>query len=155
MPPAQIIRDLNEEEQHFFQFWREELTSLVPEDHRDIVETTDGKIALIQGVLDSGDATMERPELLQALGMLFGDALAAELGLEWAVVDGEFGTMPVVTRPGTRFWIGAFHAIEKRVAAEEAPIAVATLFYAFCQTAHEALKPKKTLWGRLFGPKTI
>lgn len=75
MPLMQSTRDLNEEEQHFFQFWREELISLIPEDQRDLVETIDGKIALIQGVLDSGDATMERPELLQALGVLFGDAL--------------------------------------------------------------------------------
>lgn len=155
MPLMQSTRDLNEEEQHFFQFWREELISLIPEDQRDVAKTIDGKIALIQGVLDSGNATMERPELLQALGVLFGDALATELGLKWVVVDGEFGSMPVVTRPGTMFWLGAFHAIEKRVAAEETPIEVAALFYAFCQTAHDALKPKRTLWSRLFGPKTI
>jgi hypothetical protein len=108
-------------------------------------------LALIQGALDSGQITADNHQELQGLGVLFGDALVAELDLKWVVVTDDFGTWPVVTRPRTSLQIAAFTAFEKRVMNKEAPIEVVALFNGFCHVAKQALRPKKSLWSRLFG----
>jgi hypothetical protein len=153
MASRESIRDLNADEQGFFDFWRTQLRLTLPEQERHIVDTTTGKLKVIQLALDH--ATAENRELLQGLGVLFGDALAAELGLKWVMMTDQFGIGPVVIRPGTSFKIGAFSAIEKRVVNGEVPVQVGALFDAFCDSANQILLPKKPFWGRLFGPRVV
>lgn len=151
MAPKETIRDLNDDEQKFFDFWRTQLRSALPEAEQHIVDTTTGKLTVIQLFLEQ--ATSENLELLRGLGVLFGDALAEELDMKWAMVTDQFGTAPCIVRPGTSLKIGAFHAIESRVLNGEASFNVGALFDAFCNQVNQLLQPKKSLLGRLFGPR--
>ncbi len=151
MASRESIRDLSADEQAFFDFWRAQLRLGLPEEKRHIADTVTGKLVMIQLALDN--ATADNRELLCGLGVLFGDALAAELGLKWVVRSDQFGTAAVVIRPGTSFAIGAYSAIEKRVVNGETPINAGALFDAFCNSANQVLLPKTSLWSRLFGPR--
>ena len=148
------FRELDEDELKMFNYWREEFSTFFADADKHRFETVDGKLGLIQHILDSGEATLERPDLLQGLGVLFGDALAMELNLEWAFVVDEMGEAPVLRRPGTSFNLGAFYAIEKRVSLEEVPIDIFDLFNAFCALSAPILR-KRSLWARLFGPRLV
>ena len=149
------VRELNEEETAYLNYWRITFSNMIPDQQRSMLDTTDGKLEFIQQILNSGQATVERPDLLQGLGVMFGDALAAELDLKWAALDDGDDPIPVVIRPGTSFRAGALFAIEKRVRNDEVPIDARALFGGFCAVANDALRPKKSLWGRLFGSRLV
>ncbi|ATQ67105.1 MULTISPECIES: DUF3806 domain-containing protein [Methylosinus] len=145
MALSESIRELNADENSFFDFWRAQLRQMLPEQERSIIDSTTGKLTVIQLVLEH--ATAEEHELLQGLGVLFGDALADELGLRWVVTTDHFGTAPVVIRPGTSLKIGAFSMIEKRVVNGDVPIEVGVLFEAIRDQANQLLLSKEAaLW---------
>lgn len=49
------------------------------------------KVQVLQAVLDNGWVVQGEAAKLQALGVVFGDALAELLGAPWVIVDDEYG----------------------------------------------------------------
>jgi hypothetical protein len=78
-------------------------------------QTSAGKLGVIRAVLDGklfrNDQTFE----LQGLGIILGDALAAELGLKWMTVDDEHGTSPCLVLEGTSIVLFPQTMISKRI----------------------------------------
>lgn len=78
-------------------------------------ETLEGKLHLLQVILDSGWIEPDETAKLQNLGIAFGDAMAQELGLEWVIVDDEYGHSPSLRFPGTTVIAFPRSMISKRV----------------------------------------
>ena len=78
-------------------------------------ETLEGKLHLLQVILDSGWIESGETAKLQNLGIAFGDAMAQELGLEWVLVDDEYGRSPSLRFPGTTVIAFPRTMISKRV----------------------------------------
>lgn len=49
------------------------------------------------------------------MGIVFGDAFVQEMGMEWVMVEDEYGTDPAVRLPGTTIIIFPLTMISKRV----------------------------------------
>jgi hypothetical protein len=143
MDLSEDTRELNADENSFFDLWRTKLRQTLPEQEQHVFDSTTGKLTVIQLALER--ATAEDRELLHGLGVLFGDALAAELGLRWVVTTDQFGTAPVLIRPGKSLKIGAFSAFEKRVANGDVPIDVGALFEAIYNRVNELLLSNNSL----------
>ncbi len=69
---------------------------------------------------------------LQSLGVAFGDALVQKLGLEWVMVEDEYGRDPSVLFPGTKLMAHPLTAISKRIESGEG-IDIYDLFKGFCE----------------------
>jgi len=59
-------------------------------------DTTEGKLSLLQGILDNGYYQKNQTMELQSLGVTFGDALQQTLDLEWVEVEDEYGVDPAL-----------------------------------------------------------
>jgi len=64
-----------------------------------------------------GDRAFEKTQTfeLQALGVVFGDILATELGLHWELVTDDYGTDPVLRYGTAQVQVAALTMISKRV----------------------------------------
>ncbi len=118
----------------------------------DAYDTIEGKLAVIDATLRDSKFDPSNVWLLQALGLTFGDALAQQLGMTWAIVTDANGRVPVLILPGTSSKLSAFTTIQKRVAAGE-PIEVFPLFSAFCDQIDRIRTPPKSFFKRLFGSR--
>jgi hypothetical protein len=78
-------------------------------------DTLEGKLHLLQVILDSGWIESDETAKLQNLGIAFGDAMAQELGLEWVIVEDEYGHTPSLRFPGTTVIAFPRTMISKRV----------------------------------------
>jgi hypothetical protein len=73
-------------------------------------------LALLQQVVDAALIPRDQTWALQALGVVFGDALAAmQEGLAWCEVTDEFGTDPTLRFRATSVQVNALTTISKRV----------------------------------------
>ena len=59
-------------------------------------DTVEGKISLLQGILDRNFYQKNQTMELQSLGITFGDLLAQDLDLEWVEVEDEYGIDPAL-----------------------------------------------------------
>ena len=118
----------------------------------EVYDTVDGKLAVINATLRDGKFDPSNAWLVQALGLTFGDALAERLGMTWAIVTDAQGRVPVLILPGTSLKLSAFTTIQQRLQAGEAVDAV-SLFNAFCHSVQTIKQPRRSLFGRLFGPR--
>ncbi len=78
-------------------------------------EPLDGKLRVIDAVLQNDWVEPTETWKLQALGIALGDALAQKLLLEWVVVDDEYGRSPALIWPGTSICSFPQTMIAKRV----------------------------------------
>ncbi len=87
-------------------------------------ETPQGKVDILGAILKQNIFKPTETYQLQCMGIVFGDALASETGLEWYMVEDQFGSDPILTFPGTTLIVGALTMISKRVEQhpESAPI---------------------------------
>jgi Domain of unknown function (DUF3806) len=95
--------------------------------------TVKDKLDLIGAILNSGSIRAEETWKLQSLGIVFGDALAQELGLIWVAVEDEYGRDPALSVPGTSLLSFPLTSISKRVERGE-EVDVFLLFEAACQS---------------------
>jgi hypothetical protein len=96
----------------------------------------DGKLRLIEAILDNGWVAVNETWKLQALGVAFGDALSQELTLEWVTVEDEFGRDPALNWPGTSVYSYPLTMISKRVERGE-QVHVRALFKVVCDDLRE------------------
>ncbi len=102
-------------------------------DAQDKYSTLKGKLALIDAILANNWVEPTETLKLQCLGITFGDALSQELGLEWHMVEDEYGRDPALTLPGTSIAVFPQTSISKRVEAGER-VDVFALFKSACES---------------------
>src|SRR5579871_503759 len=77
--------------------------------------TLDGKLRLLDTILQNGWIAPDETLKLQCLGVTFGDALAQRLGLTWVAVEDEYGRDPALTLDGTSVRVFPLTSISKRL----------------------------------------
>jgi len=92
------------------------------EDARHLYEHRDEKLRLLQTILDAGWIDASEAVKLQCLGITLGDALVQELGLEWIMVEDEYGRDPAIRKPGTTVMAFPLTMISKRIERGEAVV---------------------------------
>jgi len=78
------------------------------------------ELGVIDALLASNEIRPDQTWELQALGVVFGDALARKLMLEWVTVEDEFGKDPALNWPGTSLLCYPLTMISKRIESGEA-----------------------------------
>jgi len=82
----------------------------------DGISRTRSDFALLQRILDAKLISREKTWELQALGVVFGDALAATVeGLAWWQVTDEYGTDPTLRFRDTTIQVNALTMLSKRI----------------------------------------
>lgn len=99
-------------------------------------EPLEGKLRVLEAILANDWVDRSETWKLQALGVVFGDALAQKLMLEWVTVEDDDGCDPALHRPGTSIYSFPLTMISKRVEAGEW-IDVQALFDATCSRLGE------------------
>jgi hypothetical protein len=72
-------------------------------------------LAVLQRLIDDRVFGKTQTFELQALGVVFGDVLATELGLHWELVTDGYGTDPVLRYGTAQVQVAALTMISKRV----------------------------------------
>lgn len=98
--------------------------------------TVEGKLVLLQAILDAGWIDKSETVKLQSLGITFGDALAQKLEMEWVTVEDEYGKDPALRFPGTTVIAFPLTMISKRIERDET-VNVAQLFKGICEDVRE------------------
>jgi len=82
---------------------------------RDKYKTAAGKLGTLRAILQAGVFKSDQTYELQCLGIVLGDAFMQELGMEWVMVEDEYGRDPAVRVPGTTIILFPLTMISKRV----------------------------------------
>jgi hypothetical protein len=96
-------------------------------------DTLEGKLRLLDTILQNKWIAPHETVKLQCLGVTFGDALAQKLGLAWVAVEDDQGRDPALTLEGTSIRIFPMTSISKRVERGE-EVEVYELFDNACRT---------------------
>ncbi len=78
-------------------------------------KTAAGKLGTIRAILQAGVFKPNQTYELQCLGIVLGDAFVQELGMEWAMVEDQYGRDPAVRVPGTSIILFPLTMISKRI----------------------------------------
>jgi len=103
------------------------------EDSHEKYATVEGKLRLLETIIEAGWREPSETWKLQSLGITLGDALAQELGLIWVSVEDEYGCDPALQLHGTSIIVFPLTAISKCIERGEA-VDVRALFSGFGQT---------------------
>jgi len=79
----------------------------------------DGRIALLQRIIDSGEIPTEETIKLQCLGTYLGQAIVEKTGWQWRLVEDDYGTDLAIQIPEKEAWIFPVTMISKRIEAGE------------------------------------
>jgi hypothetical protein len=101
-------------------------------------DTLDGKLHLLDTILQNKWIAPEETLKLQCLGVTFGDALAQRLALTWVAVEDDYGRDAALALDGTSVRVFPLTSISKRIERGE-EVEVYRLFEKAC-TAIERLK---------------
>lgn len=93
--------------------------------------TLEGKLDLLDTILSKNWIEPNETIKLQCLGITFGDALEQVLGLEWRMVEDEYGRDPALVLIGTSIVVFPQTSISKRIEAGEV-VDVYELFKSAC-----------------------
>lgn len=74
-----------------------------------------GKVGALRAILAHGLISSTQTYELQCMGVVLGDALAQEMGMEWVMVEDEHGVDPAIRLPGTTIILFPLTMISKRV----------------------------------------
>jgi hypothetical protein len=107
------------------------------EESRHEYETLDGKLRLLETIVEAGWIKPDETWKLQSLGITFGDALAQELGLTWVEVEDEYGRDPALQDLRSTTIVFPLTAISKRIERGE-NVNVRDLFAGFCQEVEQS-----------------
>ncbi len=78
-------------------------------------------LSIIQKLLDRGVIDAEQTLELQALGLVLGDLLAADLGMVWVIYEDKLGRSRALRMPKTDYYLFPVTMIARRVEAD-APV---------------------------------
>ena len=106
------------------------------EDQDEKYQPVEGKLRVMDTILQNGWVEASETWKLQSLGVAFGDALAQQLMLDWVVVDDEFGRSAALSWPGTSLICSPITMISKRIEDGE-EIDVRDLFEKTCARLSE------------------
>lgn len=82
---------------------------------REKYKSAAGKLGTIRAILQAGVFQAAQTYELQCLGIVLGDALVQELGMEWVMAEDEYGRDPAIRAPGTSIIVYPLTMISKRV----------------------------------------
>jgi len=130
-PPDEPVSALNLEDEAVLKKMRDWVRNMLrPENRAEFDDEPEFKLVVINKILQENDLTDEDQWALQALGVVFGDALAARTGTHWAIALIDGNRVPILYWPPTDMRIYAYFAFEKCVA-EGDEINVVELFLEF------------------------
>jgi hypothetical protein len=101
-----------------------------------------GKLGTLRGLLAQKAFKPTQTYELQCMGVVLGDALVQEMGMEWIMVEDDVGSDPAVRMPGTSIIIFPLTMISKRVERGEA-VDVFDLFNATAAQIEDLQKTSK------------
>jgi hypothetical protein len=78
-------------------------------------QTTAGKLGTIRAILRSNVFGPTQKYELQCLGIVLGDAFVLELGMEWVMVEDEYGRDPALKMPGSSIILYPLTMISRRI----------------------------------------
>jgi len=130
---AQKIEALSAEDQTRTEQHRNWVRDHYSPETRHRYDTLEGKLLLLETILQKNWIEPHETWKLQSLGITFGDALAQKLGLQWVAVEDEYGRDPALQDPGTTIILFPLTSISKRIENGEA-VDVRQLFEDACQT---------------------
>lgn len=114
--PAQTVAALTDLDRERLAKQRAFVESFLADDaSRQKYQTTAGKLGTLRAILDAGAIEPGQTYELQCLGIVLGDALVQELGMEWVMVEDQHGRDPAVRVPGTTVILFPLTMISKRV----------------------------------------
>jgi hypothetical protein len=99
-------------------------------------ESVAGKLGTIRAILDAGVFRADQTFELQCLGIVLGDALVQELGMEWVMVEDGYGRDPATRVPGTSIVVYPLTMLSKRLECGEV-VDVFDLFNAVAAQVNE------------------
>jgi hypothetical protein len=138
-PPATQVTKPTDEELAQIEAQRDWVRGHYEPDTRHKYQTIDGKLVLLQAILDAGWIDKSETVKLQCLGVALGDALAQELHMEWITVEDEYGRDPALRLPGTTIMVFPLTMISKRIEDGES-VNVEELFEGVCEHVAELRK---------------
>jgi Domain of unknown function (DUF3806) len=95
-------------------------------------DSLEGKLRLLEAILDENWIGATETWKLQSLGITFGDALAEKMGLVWVAVEDEHGRDPALHDGSRTLVLFPMTMISKRVERGET-VAVRDLFAGTCE----------------------
>ena len=78
-------------------------------------QTAVGKLGFLRALLEAKQFKKEDTHKLQCMGVILGDVFVQELGMEWIIVEDEYGRDPALRVPKTNIIIYPLTMISKRV----------------------------------------
>ena len=78
-------------------------------------QTAAGKLGLLRALIEQRVFKPTQTYQLQCMGIVLGDAFVQELGMEWVMVQDDYGRDPAVRLPGTSTILFPLTMISKRV----------------------------------------
>jgi hypothetical protein len=85
------------------------------EDSKQKYKTAAGKLGTIRAILNGDVFKPDQTYELQCLGIVLGDALAQEMGMEWIMVEDEHGRDPAIRMPKATIILYPMTMISKRI----------------------------------------
>ena len=114
--PKPTFSELSDNDEARLNYQREIVLSALKQEYGvSGLSKDEADLALLQRLLDdevfSPDQTIE----LQSMGVVFGDVLANEFGMQWIMITDEYGTDPTLKIPETHHNFNALTMISKRI----------------------------------------
>jgi hypothetical protein len=114
--PEQKITPLDEADQKRLRDQRAVVERyLGSDDSKEKYKTAAGKLGTIRAILQGEVFKREQKYELQCLGIVLGDVFVQDLGMEWIMVEDEYGRDPAVRLPNTTIILFPMTMISKRI----------------------------------------
>jgi hypothetical protein len=142
----QIVRAMSENMVERIEHQRNWVKGHLTEESTLKYDTVEGKILLLQGIIDAGYYRKEQTMELQSLGITLGDLLIQSMELEWVEVEDEYGLDPALRHKDTETYkhilLFPLTMISKRIENGEA-VNIRTLLRMLCDTVASAAKDRQ------------
>lgn len=114
--PEQKITALNEADQKRLRDHRAVVEKyLGSENSKEKYKTAAGKLGTIRAILQGNVFKPDQKYELQCLGIVLGDVFVQDMGMEWIMVEDEYGRDPAVRLPDTTIILYPMTMISKRI----------------------------------------
>lgn len=139
--PDKFVSDLNAIDLRYMERQRQLATELTLRHYGGLCCRNDRELDYLQRLLDDGHVRREDAEALQAMGVVLGDLLAAELDLEWVVYEDAKGRSRALRLDATDNYLFPVTMISRRrEAGDLTPVAE---IYAGALAAMDAARPPR------------
>ncbi len=132
----QKIENPNPEDQTYVEVKRQWVKDHYEPDAQHKYDTVEGKLVLLDTIIQNKWIEPEETVKLQNLGITFGDALAQQLNLKWMAVEDDCGRDPCLILKGTSIVLFPLTMISKRIEQGE-DVDVYHMFNRICGNVEE------------------